>query len=84
MNPQLSEADTVTKIYYDIGEIADMFGVAQSAIRYWLDEFKIPVKRNRKGNRKFTVQDIERVRQVHHLLKVELYTIEGVKRKLNQ
>lgn len=74
--------DEIEKIYYDISEVAAMFGVATSAIRFWQSEFGFCIKKNRRGERKFTSEDIEVVRKIHHLLKVEMYTLPGAKRQM--
>lgn len=72
----------IKKRYLRIGELAERFKVAQSAIRFWLTEFHIEVKRNRKGNRLFTADDIVKLEEVYFLLKVEGYTLWGAHRKL--
>lgn len=73
----------VEKLYYSIGEAAEMFEVPVSTIRYWENEFSIlrPMK-NKKGNRLFTPEDIQNLRLIHHLLKVEGMTLPGAKKKL--
>jgi DNA-binding transcriptional MerR regulator len=73
----------LTKLYYSIGEVADMFHVAASVIRYWESEFPLlhPAK-NSKGERKFTVKDIEMLEQIYHLVKEKGFTIEGAKKEL--
>ena len=69
------------KRYYSIGEVADAFEVNPSLIRFWETEFSIlNPKKNAKGNRKFTTQDIENLRHVYFLVKERGYTIEGVSR----
>lgn len=52
------------RLYWDIGEVAEMFGIATSKIRFYEQEFKLIVKKNRIGERKFTAQDIERMRLI--------------------
>lgn len=77
------QTDTLTKLYYSIGEVAEMFDVNTSLIRFWEKEFKtIQPKKNKKGNRMFTPKDIEQLRVIYHLLKERGFTIEGAKRKL--
>jgi DNA-binding transcriptional MerR regulator len=73
----------LTKLYYSIGEVADMFHVAASVIRYWETEFPVlhPAK-NSKGERKFTVKDIEILQQIYHLVKEKGFTIDGAKKEL--
>ncbi|HAA16577.1 MAG TPA: MerR family transcriptional regulator [Cytophagales bacterium] len=70
----------IEKKYYTIGEVADQFGVATSLIRFWESEFDvIKPKKNRKGNRQFTKEDIESVRMIFHLVKEKGFTLQGAK-----
>lgn len=75
LNPQ--------KVYYSIGEIAKMFDVNQSLLRYWEKEFDIlkPTK-NKKGDRFFTHKDIENLKLIYHLVKEKGYTLNGAKEML--
>jgi DNA-binding transcriptional MerR regulator len=71
------------KLYYSIGEVADIFGVNASLIRFWEKEFDaIKPKKNAKGDRKFTPKDIEMVHRIHDLVKVKGYTLDGAKKAL--
>ena len=73
----------VEKLYYSIGEVARMFNVNTSLIRFWEKEFDVlDLKKNKKGNRLFTKQDIERFREIYHLVKEEGFTLEGAKSRL--
>ena len=74
----------VEKLYYSIGEAAEMLNVPVSTVRFWENEFDIlkPMK-NKKGNRLFTPSDIKNLKIIHHLLKEEGMTLSGVKRKLS-
>jgi DNA-binding transcriptional MerR regulator len=66
------------KMYYSIGEIARHFGVSTSLIRYWEDEFPhITPRKNGKGDRRYNKSDIEKVAQVHELIKDKGFTIRG-------
>ncbi|MEX2593254.1 MAG: MerR family transcriptional regulator [Anditalea sp.] len=68
----------IEKKYYSIGEVADMFKVATSLIRYWEGEFQIiKPKKDKKGNRRFTKDDIEKIRLIFHLVKEKGYTLQG-------
>ena len=68
------------KRYYSIGEVAEAFDVNPSLIRYWETEFSIlNPKKNSKGNRKFTTQDIENLKHVYFLVKEKGYTIKDKK-----
>lgn len=73
----------IEKLYYPIGEVAEMFEVSTSLIRYWEKEFDIlKPRKNRKGNRLFTPADIENLKIIYHLVKERGYTLEGAKQKL--
>ena len=68
------------KRYYSIGEVASNFKVKTSLIRFWEQEFKIlNPKKNSRGNRKFTIKDIENFKKIYFLLKEKGYTIQGAK-----
>ncbi len=70
----------IEKKYFSIGEVADMLGVATSLIRFWETEFDIiKPKKNRKGNRQFTREDIDNVKLIFHLVKEKGYTLQGAK-----
>jgi len=73
------------KMFYKIGEVARMFNVNASLIRFWEQEFDIiqPAK-NKKGNRLFTPRDVENFRIIYHLVKERGFTLKGAKEKLNQ
>ena len=73
----------IEKLYYSIGEVAEMLDVPVSTVRFWENEFDIlkPMK-NKKGNRMFTPSDIKNLKIIHHLLKKEGMTLSGVKKKL--
>ncbi len=73
----------VTKMYYSIGEVAEMFDVSTSLVRYWEGEFDIlKPKKNSKGNRLFTPEDIDNLRLIYHLVKERGFTLDGAKKKL--
>ncbi len=68
----------IAKIYYKIGEVAEMFDVNTSLVRYWEKEFKIiKPKKSQKGTRLFTNRDIDNFRIIHELVKVKGMTIQG-------
>jgi DNA-binding transcriptional MerR regulator len=81
----LTEKETTDKLYYSISEIADLFEVNASTIRFWEKEFDIlkPTK-NKKGNRLFTQKDIENLRLIVHYVKEKGYTLQGAKDKLKK
>jgi DNA-binding transcriptional MerR regulator len=73
----------IEKLYYTIGEVSEMLGLNASQIRYWETEFtSLKPKKDRKGNRLFTKEDIETIKLIHHLVKEKGFTIDGAKTKL--
>ncbi len=75
----------VEKVYYSIGEVADMFGVKTSLIRFWEKEFDIiKPKKNKKGNRFFTKEDIDNFHLIYHLVKERGLTLKGAEMKLKE
>lgn len=74
------EENQPEKFYYTIGEVAKMFGVNTSMIRYWENEFDVlRPRKNKKGNRLFTQRDVRYVHVIYHLTKVKGYTLAGAK-----
>lgn len=75
----------VEKLYYTIGEVATMFGVNTSLIRFWEKNFDvIKPKKNKKGNRLFTKADINNFKMIYHLVKEQRLTLEGARKKLSE
>ncbi|MBE9468314.1 MAG: MerR family transcriptional regulator [Bacteroidetes bacterium] len=75
----------IEKLYYSIGEVAKMFDVNTSLIRFWEKEFDvIKPKKNKKGNRLFTKPDIENFYLIFHLVKDRGMTLKGAKKKLKE
>ncbi|MAP54647.1 MerR family transcriptional regulator [Altibacter sp.] len=73
------------KRYYSIGEVAEAFDVNTSLIRFWEKEFDVlQPKKNAKGNRKFTPQDIKHLELIYHLVKERGFTLEGAKIHLKE
>lgn len=78
------ETDTI-KLYYTIGEVAEMFEVNTSLIRFWEKEFDIiKPKKNKKGNRLFTPEDIDNFKVIYNLVKEQGLTLEGAKKYLKE
>ena len=70
----------INKLYYPIGEVADMFHVNTSMIRFYEKEFEIlQPKKNAKGNRLFRPEDIENLKIIFHLIKDKGFTLQGAK-----
>jgi DNA-binding transcriptional MerR regulator len=75
----------VEKLYYSIGEVAKMFNVNTSLIRFWEKEFDIiKPKKNKKGNRLFTQKDIDNFHIIYHLVKEKGMTLKGAKKKMKE
>ena len=75
----------VEKLYYSIGEVAKIFDVNTSLIRFWEKEFDvIKPKKNKKGNRFFTKEDIDNFHLIYHLVKEKGLTLSGAKKKLKE
>ncbi len=71
------------KLYWTIGEVAKMFGVNTSLIRFWEKEFDIiKPHKNKKGNRLFTKGDIDKFKEIFHLVKDRGYTLDGARKEL--
>lgn len=70
----------INKMYYTMGEVAAMFDVNQSLLRYYEKEFEVlQPKKNKKGNRYFTPEDIENLKVIFHLIRDKGYTLQGAK-----
>jgi len=76
---------SLNKLYYTIGEVAEMFDVNHSLIRFWEKEFTlIQPKKNKKGNRLFSPKDIEIFNKIYQLVKIQGFTLEGAKKELKK
>ena len=75
----------IEKLFYSIGEVAQMYGVNVSLIRFWENEFDIlKPKKNKKGNRMFTKTDLGNLEVIFHLVKERGFTLDGAKKKLKE
>ncbi|CAM3684232.1 MerR family transcriptional regulator [Flavobacterium gelidilacus] len=73
------------KLYYSIGEVAKAFDVNTSLIRFWDKEFDVlKPKKNAKGNRKFTPEDVKNLQLIYHLVKERGFTLDGAKTHLKE
>ena len=70
------------KKYYSIGEVAELFKVKTSHIRFWTNEFKLKVRTTRKGDRLYTPEQVRELRTINHLVKERGFTLNGAKAKL--
>ncbi len=68
----------IEKKYFSIGEVASQFGVAPSLIRYWESEFDmLKPRKDKKGNRRYVKDDIQKIKYIYHLVKEKGYTLHG-------
>jgi DNA-binding transcriptional MerR regulator len=75
----------IEKLFYPIGEVAQMYNVNVSLIRFWENKFDIlKPKKNKKGNRMFTKTDLENLDVIFHLVKERGFTLDGAKKKLKE
>lgn len=75
----------LTKLYYSIGEVAEMFDVSNSLIRYWEAEFSIlKPSKNSKGDRRFMVKDIRNLEKIYTLVKERGFTLDGANKELKK
>ncbi len=75
----------IERLFYSIGEVAEMFDVKTSLIRYWEKEFDvIRPKKNKKGNRLFTKEDIDNFHLIFHLVKERGMTLKGARKKIKE
>ncbi len=74
----------IEKLYYTIGEVAEILGENTSLVRFWAQKFPEYIKpaRNKKGNRLFTADDLSNFRVIHYLVKERGMTLEGASKRL--
>ena len=73
----------LTKLYYSIGEVSELFGVTNSLVRYWETEFRqLKPKKNRRGDRQYTVKDIHVIERIYTLVKERGFTLDGAKKEM--
>ena len=73
------------KLYYTIGEVSEILGESYSLVRFWTNSFSryLKTKRNAKGNRLYTQEEIEVLKQIHLLVKVQGMTLDGAAKKMS-
>ncbi len=75
----------IEKMFYSIGEVAEMIGVNQSLVRYWENQFDaLKPHKNKKGTRLFTKEDIDTIKIIHYLVKQRGLTLKGAQQKLKE
>ena len=78
-----TEQEDSLKRYYSISEVAELFGVSKSLIRFWEGEFdSLKPHKNSKGDRRFTQQNLEQIKEIYHLVKERGFTLSGAKQEL--
>jgi DNA-binding transcriptional MerR regulator len=79
------ETQNLDKLYYSIGEVAEMFDVSRSLLRYWENEFSfLTPRKNRKGDRLFTKENIQQIQIIYNLVKERGFTLDGAKQELRK
>lgn len=83
----MNEADEakkwIGKLYYSIGEVAELFDMNTSKLRFWEKEFsEIKPQKNANGERRYTKDDIEKIKMIYHLVEEKGFTLEGARQKL--
>ncbi len=80
MSPKIPD-----KLFFKIGEVAELAGVEQHVLRYWEDEFEtLRPKKNRSGQRLYEKKDVDLILEIQRLLYLEKYTIAGAKKRLKE
>jgi DNA-binding transcriptional MerR regulator len=75
----------IEKLFYSIGEVAEMLNVPVSTVRFWENEFDVlKPRKNKKGNRLFMPEDLRNLKIIHHLVKEKGMTLAGVKKQLSE
>jgi DNA-binding transcriptional MerR regulator len=81
----LNRTNTIEKIYFSIGEVAEMFQVNTSLLRFWEKEFpQLQPRKNTRGNRMYSKKDIELFTQIHELVREKGFTLDGAKNALKK
>lgn len=79
----MQEQDKGFKLYYSIAEVAEMFGVNPSLLRFWEKEFpQIAPRTNRRGVRQYRKEDVEQIGLIYHLVKEKGMTLSGARQRL--
>lgn len=83
--PIFDENSENLKRYYSISEVADMFEISKSQIRFWEGEFDIlKPHKNSKGERRFTKDNIAQLKKIYHLVKERGFTLDGAKKEIKR
>ena len=77
------ELRNIKKLYYSIGQVSEMTGLKQYVLRYWETEFPhLKPNKNSAGNRVYTPEDVQNIKEVKKLLHEERFTIKGARQHL--
>lgn len=77
--------DNSLKRYYTISEVAELFDVSKSLIRFWDTEFDVlKPHKNSKGERRFTRENLGQFQLIYHLVKERGFTLAGAKQEIEQ
>jgi len=89
MTSEMSRKDTsgnkmVKRYYYTMGQVCKMVNLEPSVLRFWQKEFRTlnPHRRDKLSNRRYTLHDIEIIKQIKFLLYDQKYTIKGARKQL--
>jgi DNA-binding transcriptional MerR regulator len=83
-DPMPYKEKNVEKLFYSIGEVAEILGVPVSTVRFWENEFDIlKPRKNKKGNRLFMPGDLRNLKIIHNLVKEKGMTLAGAKKQLS-
>jgi DNA-binding transcriptional MerR regulator len=75
----------IEKLFYTIGEVADILDIPVSTVRFWENEFDIlKPRKNKKGNRLFMPEDLRNLKIIHHLVKIKGMTLAGARKQLDE
>ena len=73
------------KLFFKIGEVAELAGVEQHVLRYWEEEIEsLKPKKNKSGQRLYQKKDVEQVFEIKQLLYAEKFTVAGARKKMKQ
>jgi len=79
------EVRNIKKLYYSIGQVSEITELKQYVLRYWETEFShLKPNKNSAGNRTYTPQDVENIKEIKRLLHEEKFTIKGARKYLKE
>ncbi|MFN4082233.1 MAG: MerR family transcriptional regulator [Bacteroidia bacterium] len=81
----MANEDEITPLFYTIGQVSRMLQLPESLLRFWEKEFtQLKPRKTSRGTRKYSIEDIETIKAIHQLVKIEGYTLDGAKEKLKK